>query len=632
MARVSKTYNLKVINPALAKEWHPTKNGKLLPSDVTPNTHKKAWWLCSSGHEWQAHISNRNKGRGCPYCVGKLVCKDNCLQTIDPKLSKEWHPTKNGKLTPNNITPGSNKKVWWQCKRGHEWQTTVANRSVGRGCPYCHSQTSIMELRLYSEMSYLFKKIKHRDKQFGVECDIYIPDLKFAVEVDGGYWHRDKYKIDVLKTKKINYNGIRILRLREQGLKKISKDDIIFSRKDEHLDIVKKVVNIILKNVKITNNGLRNRLKTYLHTTTFSNENEFNRLRDMLPSPLPGTSLAETHKSLAKEWHSTRNENLTPKDVAYGSELKVWWQCKAGHEWQTTVNARTMGRGCPYCSGQAVNKDNCLQTVNPALSKEWHPVKNGSLSPKDVTKGYIKKVWWKCKKGHEWQASPNTRSQGHGCPYCSGNFAYKDTCLQTINPSLVKEWHPTKNGNLTPRNVMPNSGRKAWWKCKEGHEWEAVIAHRTRGSGCPFCSGQAVCKDNCLQTINPALAKEWHPTKNGNLTPKDVTANSGQKVWWICRKNHIWIASIYSRNQGRGCPYCSGKMVSQDNCLASRNPKLAKEWHPIKNGKLTPKNVTFGSNKKVWWKCKKGHEWQASVGNRNRGRGCPYCARLHREN
>jgi hypothetical protein len=129
-----------------------------------------------------------------------------------------------------------------------------------------------------------------------------------------------------------------------------------------------------------------------------------------------------------------------------------------------------------------------------------------------------------------------------------------------------------------------------------------------------------------LLNTNPDLAKEWHPTKNVTLTPKDVTQGSDKKVWWICSREHEWEATVNNRKQGRGCPYCSGQMVCIDNCLATINPGLAKEWHHTKNTPLTPKDVTQGSNKKVWWRCSKDHEWEATVNNRKQGRGCPYCS------
>ncbi|MBR2727144.1 MAG: hypothetical protein IKD71_04540, partial [Solobacterium sp.] len=124
----------------------------------------------------------------------------------------------------------------------------------------------------------------------------------------------------------------------------------------------------------------------------------------------------------------------------------------------------------------------------------------------------------------------------------------------------------------------------------------------------------------------PELASEWHPTKNGTLTPEMLTLGSGIEVWWRCKKGHEYKARISRRVRGDGCPYCSGHKVEKGfNDLATLNPELAKEWHPTKNGSLTPEMVAPNSNKKVWWQCKNGHEWQAYISNRNRGNKCPYC-------
>jgi DNA-directed RNA polymerase subunit RPC12/RpoP len=159
---------------------------------------------------------------------------------------------------------------------------------------------------------------------------------------------------------------------------------------------------------------------------------------------------------------------------------------------------------------------------------------------------------------------------------------------------------------------------------EQGHEWEAVISTRNRGNDCPYCAGQLVNVENCLTTVNPLVASEWHPTKSNSLTPFDFTANSNKKAWWFCSKGHEWEAIISSRNRGNGCPYCAGKIALKENCLATLNPDLAKEWHPTKN-KETPENVKCSSNKKVWWICKNGHEWETLVKVRNNGSGCPHC-------
>ncbi len=197
------------------------------------------------------------------------------------------------------------------------------------------------------------------------------------------------------------------------------------------------------------------------------------------------------------------------------------------------------------------------------------------------------------------------------------------------NAQLMAEWNWEKNAGLglDPNRIAYQSNKTAYWKCYKGHEWQAKISNRSHGKGCPYCSGQKVLVGyNDLLTTNPALASEWHFIKNEDLKPENITANSGKKVWWKCSEGHEWQAPVDSRNRGNGCPYCSGRCaVKGENDLQTINPKLASEWNYDKNNGLTPLDVTSNSNKKVWWRCSKGHEWQATVVHRNRGVGCPIC-------
>jgi len=130
-----------------------------------------------------------------------------------------------------------------------------------------------------------------------------------------------------------------------------------------------------------------------------------------------------------------------------------------------------------------------LLIVKPLLAKEWHPKKNHPLTSKDVTCGSNKKVWWQCKKDHQWQATINNRSKGKGCPYCSGRYPTLDKSLEKTSPDLVKEWNHEKNLPLTPKDVTPGSTKKLWWKCAKGHQWQATINNRSKGSRCPDCFG-----------------------------------------------------------------------------------------------------------------------------------------------
>jgi hypothetical protein len=129
--------------------------------------------------------------------------------------------------------------------------------------------------------------------------------------------------------------------------------------------------------------------------------------------------------------------------------------------------------------------------------------------------------------------------------------------LAVVHPKMAKQWHPTLNGDLTPRRVTPSSGKLIWWRCQKGHEWQTAVYRRKSGSGCPNCGKRRVTKQNNLKCMSPHLAAQWHPTKNGALLPQDVNLGSGEKVWWICKQGHAWEVQINNRNSGVGCPVCA---------------------------------------------------------------------------
>jgi hypothetical protein len=127
-------------------------------------------------------------------------------------------------------------------------------------------------------------------------------------------------------------------------------------------------------------------------------------------------------------------------------------------------------------------------------------------------------------------------------------------------PELVAQWHPTRNGELRPDDLSYGSARSVWWSCARGrdHEWRASPNNRTSGrSGCPFCAGRAASVTNNLATLYPDVAKQWHPTKNGERTPEGTVAGSARAVWWLCAiiADHEWRATPHDRIAGRGgCP------------------------------------------------------------------------------
>ncbi|MBQ1581970.1 MAG: zinc-ribbon domain-containing protein [Prevotella sp.] len=683
--------NLLKDNIELMKEYNYAKNVDLDLDKITIGTKKKIWWKCTLGHEWQSAVGSRSNGVGCPYCSNRKVLRGyNDLASTNPNVANEWDYEKNIGLLPTMISSGSNKKVWWKCSLGHEWQAVVVERAIrGTGCPYCANQKVLVG----------FNDLATTNPAIASEWDYSKNQELLPTMVPPGSLKRVWWKCS------LGHEWQEIIEkraIRGYGCPVCSGHKVLAGYND----------------------------------------------------------LATVYPDVAKEWHPTKNTDISPCEVTPFSGRKVWWICRKGHEWQATICDRTSKRtGCPICNqelktsfpeqailfycrmltsaesrntdygkeidiylpkyrtgiehnGRYYHKDkqeldekkiaffaqkgiriisiiesdknsvydntieyrlssnkeslnwaigelleligfknididverdapkiyeqyiiaekaNSLVSINPKIANQWNYEKNGLLAPDLVSSASGKKVWWKCDKGHEWQATVNDRKKGYGCPFCAGRMVqqgYND--LETTHTSLALEWHPTKNEELLPSMVSHGSSRKVWWICSKGHEWKMEIAKRCNGYGCPYCSGQAVLQGfNDLSTVNPTLAKEWHPTKNGEISPTMVSRGSSRKVWWICSMGHEWQATIGNRSRGSGCPYCSGnKVMPGFNDLATSNPVLAAEWNTTRNGDFLPSQVTPKSGKKVWWLCKNGHEWQAKVSSRANGSGCPYCS------
>jgi len=423
--------------PHLVKEWHPTKNGELTPNDITHGSDKKVWWSCSKGHSYDAAISKRTRQQrtydtgtrlkkegptGCPYCTGQKASKDNNLLAVFPEIAKEWHPTKNEALRPDQFTSGSNKKAWWLCPKGHSYNSHISNRTSKKSaCPKCSNQSSESEIRILSELKWLFDEVNSRYKLGGVEIDIFLPAINVGIEYDGKYWHKDKEIKDLEKNKFLLSKGIHLLRVRQFPLKPISKNDLLVNKllnKDDLDELLKKITQLVDSNIK-------EKIDTYLLKPSFVNDELFKVYRSYFPSPFPENSLLKTHPFPSSEWDYERNHPLRPENFSFGSDTKAWWTCPKGHSYKAAIKNRTNKdnlTGCPECSGNKVGEDNNLLFLFPDVAKEWHPTKNKDFTPIQVTPGSDKKAWWLCPKNHtyESQVKDRTRDNPRGCPYCSG--------------------------------------------------------------------------------------------------------------------------------------------------------------------------------------------------------------------
>lgn len=388
--------------------------------------------------------------------------------------------------------------------------------------------------------------------------------------------------------------------------------------------------------------------------------------------PKPGKSFADLRPEIAHEAFG-----WDPTTVSGKSSAKLPWRCERGHVFESDPAHRTEGKGCPYCSNQRVLVGyNDLRTTHPSLAEEADGWDSTSL-----VAGSNKKMSWKCGLGHIWEATVANRTYGAtGCPYCSGRSVLRGfNDIATTLPDLASQ---LVNGDGA--DITKSSTQKRRWKCNLGHQWEATVADRNRGFGCPYCAGQKIMVGfNDLATINPDIAAQadgWDPTT--------VTAFNDKKRNWKCGLGHKWSTTTAARSAGTGCPVCANKqLVIGFNDLATTRPEIAAQafgWDPttttagtnekrafrcpvghvvtqsivtrvnskgscpICSNKIVlsgfndlatthpeyalqadgwdPSTVTRGSKKKLAWKCSEGHRWDATVANRTtHNQSCPVC-------
>ena len=222
--------------------------------------------------------------------------------------------------------------------------------------------------------------------------------------------------------------------------------------------------------------------------------------------------------------------------------------------------------------------------------------------------------------------------------------------ISRLEVALQQQWDLAANALLGSIDIKPYSNRKVWWmcdQCPDGHlhRWETTVAQRTRGDGCPQCSGRKVCKHNSLLTRAPLVAAQWDYKANDG-TPDSMVAHSHQPVGWLCDAcGHNWSAAPNQRisKKKKGCPECAHtartkkrtKHPTFADCQDPRGKAVLAEWDYERNAPQGnfPNNTTQRSAKQIFWLCTKcpagqEHSW-CTAPNQRTGRhktGCPVCA------
>lgn len=561
--------------------------------------------------------------RGCPKCANKKRGPKKDQEKFEDDL---LHSNPTVKLVGEYIN--GHTKASFQCLTcGNVWEAAPYSILARHGCPKCHhTNTSFAEQFIYEALSQLLPGVNiiSRDRSaIGKELDIYIPDFSIAIEYNGWFWHKNKIKSDVEKSMLCKNNNITYIGIYDScpfetlsvNFKYYTFSNDLGIEKDCHslksviIDIIKST--ILISFVSDINN---------LDWESVIVNAHFN-------------SRSKTTDQFKDELQSISN-NIIVLGQYTKSSAPIKCKCSiCGFIWNPTPNSLLSGNGCPSCSHK-INYG-FKEISSEIINKNLHfKNKECSIVGDKIVDARIEVKCNNC--GKIWYARYSDLLRGHGCG-CNSNGHNKlfkgINDLNTLYPQLEKEWNYTKNNYQTPSDFSAHSSKKVWWTCSVcQYEWQASISSRAQGSGCPLCykEGRHISKRKIPEvsflSSHPELVIEWD--EQNSLKPNEVSPFSSKKVWWKCKNNHKWLASVCSRSQGSKCPYCTRKKVlSGYNDLKTTNPDLACEWDYSKNNGLTPDQILSGSHKKIWWTCKTcGFSWQATANDRSNKHGCPKCA------
>ena len=335
---------------------------------------------------------------------------------------------------------------------------------------------------------------------------------------------------------------------------------------------------------------------------------------------------------VAKEFHPSKNEELTPEKLMPKSNKRIWWICQNGHEYKARIGDRVCkGSGCPLCKKSFSRIEIRIYSELKSLFPEalWQEKIAGLevdvfLPTLKVGIEFDGSYWHKNKVAYDKKKSQKLENMGLHIIRVREEPL---TALSLNDIVTVQIRNDIEELNLMRRIVKSLENFS-------GQDFSDYISRKTFSNQKLYAELIRI-KDlpkKSIIDVAPHLKNEWHPTKNGYMAPTNLSYGSQRKAWWKCDQGHAWSAIISSRVKGHGCPFCTGRYPTETNNFAVLYPEQAKSWHPTKNGELQPEEVAPKSNKRVWWQCEKGHEWQTLTSTRANGSDCPICKDQRRVN
>ena len=540
----------------IENEWD-YNNNDVDPDTIPPHKNKTYMWLCSNGHQsYPASPNNKisNTGGNCPRCSHQKISPEFSLASVNPELSKEWHPTRNGNLTPTNVFANTNQSAIWICEKGHEWPAKINNRNNGKGCKECTkgSHSSFPEQAIYYYLKKIYPTTLNGLKINKTEVDIFIPEFKVAIEYDGYRYHNNEYKLkkDLTKNEMLFSQGLTLIRIREKGCSCMSVNNckIVECNYTSDYLYLNDTIPILIKEVNYIT-GKAGQVQVDIHKDRFI-------IKAQYVYSLKEKSLLTKNPTLSSEWDYKANCPATPEMYSPGSEEIVGWICHTcGLKWKAQINSRNSGCGCSRCAKRYhYSTDEWIKEATKQHHSKYDYSKVEYIDSKTI-------VTITCPKHGDFPQIPSEHLSGKGCKYCAGQAFHPLNSLAVINPPIAAEWDYEKNGEITPNDVCKSDNRKFYWKCNWGkpHSYSAFIQQRLRGTCCAVCAGRQFILETSLATLFPDIAKEWDYEKNTPVTPLEIGKGYDKDVFWKCSntKHPSYQAKVYNRTKKcTGCKRC----------------------------------------------------------------------------
>lgn len=537
-----KGYSLAEKYPHIASEWHPEWNDGIKPQEISWSSNYLFYWKCAKGHQWVAIVGSRTSKNehGCPCCSKREVTAENNLAVLFPDHAQEWHPSKNGDLTPEDIAPTTRAQVYWRRKDPpHDvWRDRVSYRTTGtgtggKGFRSKLKGSSVYESLIYWQMKYLYGNVRNRFKVSGREVDIAIPRHKIGIEYDSLYYHQNKVEKDIEKIIKIERAGWRIIRIRQQGLKKERKDDLVLRPREQNHYKWESIERLVKRVALIS--GYNPEITKYLEEKKLRNLIEFRRSVIHIRNVPFENSLIGKYPDVAKYWDNKVNYPLSARDVAARDNNEYGFKCPVcGDKFPSTPanmarSRSTKSKGCLNCTGRKVTHKNNLKASFPELIKNSWDFKRNKEGPEYFADSSNEYAYWICRHCRKSlfrainSVTTNQRKRGLAgyfvCQKCKGREMSEASVRVLIpeahrnNPILKKEWDTVLNIGLSLETLTREQAKRdiAWICSTCGEKYPRNIKVRIknlyRGTlGCPKCR------------YSRSMAKKAETLKNKVLT------------------------------------------------------------------------------------------------------------------